>query len=448
MSDQSNQLLRVLGLAFGLAAVIGSVIGQGILRSPGEVAAATGSPELIIALWVAGGVATIIVAFPIAELAAAIPRAGGFIAYVHRAFGGKASLLVAYANLLNSYGSMAFLCYVIGEFLVRLNVGGGELTAWQMGIASMLVFAAINATGTRIAGNSQIFLSALKGAVFVVLVVLLFAAPGAPAPAQPPEVLRSGWLPLGTALVVILNTYAGWNNVVCYGEEISDPGKQLPRVLFMGVAGVTVLYVAVNVAMLHVMTPDQMAGSNFVAADAVGIVFGPRAEFALTVFGVFSIAALTNLLLMTGTRITFASARAHLLPPIFTRVSRNGTPLFAMLLMVVAAALFILTDSYLALVSLTASLDMAIAIAGTLALVAIRRWDSELERPYRMPFYPLLMPVAIFVQAALLVVFVVQDPFYSLAGFVLLGAIWLAFQAQAWARGHRGIAGAKIEDLQ
>jgi APA family basic amino acid/polyamine antiporter len=93
MQTQHNHLLRVLGLVFGLAAVVGSVVGQGILRSPGIVAQASGSPAVLIGLWALGAALSLLAALPFAELGAAIPRAGGAIAYAERAFGPRARVV-------------------------------------------------------------------------------------------------------------------------------------------------------------------------------------------------------------------------------------------------------------------------------------------------------------------------------------------------------------------
>lgn len=98
-----NHLLRVLGLAFGLAAVVGSVIGQGILRSPSIVAEASGSPAVLIGLWALGAGAALISAFAYAELGAAIPRAGGPIAFIDLAFGRGWGAIAAFSLLTDVY---------------------------------------------------------------------------------------------------------------------------------------------------------------------------------------------------------------------------------------------------------------------------------------------------------------------------------------------------------
>ena len=446
MQDRGH-LLRILGVGFGIAAVVGSVIGQGILRSPGVIAQATGSEALIVALWIGGALVSCLFAFAYAELGAAIPRAGGSYAFIHRALGGHASLLAAFAMLVTGYSTIAYLCFVVGEFLVRLGVGGGAIGPGTFGTVLMILFALLNASGTRISGMAQIVLSSAKGLVLLGLVIALFASPGsAPAPAEP--TLREGWLPLGTAVVVVLTTYGGWWNLAFYGEEMADPGRDVPRSLIGGILGVGALYVVINIAMLQVMTPGQMAGSNLVAADAAGAVFGPRGAFFLTCFGVLSVGAIASLSVMSYTRLTYALARARILPAALSTVSRRGTPLRAMALAVVASGLLMLTGSYLALVSLGETVFLPVLLGVMLSVIVLRRREPDLPRPFHVPFYPWSIYLSMAVLAALLVVFIAQDPFYSVAGFVLVGAMWLAFQAVAILRGKRGFTGAEAEDIE
>lgn len=419
-------MLRVLGLAFGLAAVVGAVVGQGILRSPGVVAEATGSGAVIIVLWVAGALIALLSALPYAELGAAIPRAGGHFTFIHRAFGDRVALAAGFAVMFLSTTVIAMLSFVTGEFLVRLGVGGGQFGAVELGIGVTLLFTLVNAAGTRISGGSQIALSSLKGLVLVALVVALFGGEPA-APVEQPVLIRSGWIAIGTAILMIMNTYSGWWDVVFYGEEFRDPGRQVPRALVGGILSVAALYILVNLAMLHVLTPDQMAGSNLVAADAAGMVFGTRGDQFLTLFGVLSVGAITNLQIMTAARVHYALARARVLPGWFEAVDRRGTPIRAMLFASTIGAAFILTGTYEALASMTVSIGQGLIVMAMASVVVLRRREPDLPRPFRMPLYPWSIIAALAVALVLLVVFIVQNPVYSLSGFVVVGVMWTLF---------------------
>lgn len=446
MHDRGH-LLRIFGIGFGLAAVVGSVVGQGILRSPGVVAQATADPLIIAGLWVLGALITLISALAYAELGAAIPRAGGDFAYAHRALGERTGVFIGLSLVVAFVSSLAMLCFVVGEFLVRLGVGGGALGPGTLGMASLALFVAINASGTRIGGMTQIVLSSLKGVILLALVIALFSAPQVAAPAADPAPLRNGWLPMGTAILMVMGAFGGWPNIVFYGEEMRDPGRQLPRAIFGGIALTGLLYLLVNLAMLHVMTPDQMAGSVFVAADAAGIVFGKNADLFLSIFGVLSVGAIANLLLMSGTRATFALARARVLPEALSQVGSNGTPYLALLATAGTGAALILTDSYVALQSMSVTISQLPIVLVMACVIILRRKEPELRRPYRAAFYPASIILALLINAGLMVVFILQDPFYAMLGFVLVGGLWAMFELTALRRGTMVHMPERLEEM-
>ena len=434
MRTQPNHLLRVLGVVFGLAAVVGSVVGQGILRSPGIVAQASGSPAVLIALWALGAALSLLAALPFAELGAAIPRAGGAIAYAERAFGPRARVVTAFTLLLLMVSSQAMLAFVTGEFLVRLGVGGGRFGPGALAIGLLALFFVVNAMGTRISGALQIGLSSLKGAVLIGLVVVLFRQPGAAPDLAPPPTIAAGWFGFGAAMLVIIGAYNGWGDLAVYGEEIEDPGRSIPRALFGGIVGVAALYLAVNLALLHSLTPAEMARSDFAAADAARSLFGDRGDTIFTMFGVLSVGAITSLGLMSTSRVVFATARAGILPQWFARVTPRGTPMRALGLATAGSAAFLLSDAYLALSATSNTLSQCMFVLVALAVIALRRKQPDMPRPFRMPFYPFSAWLVVGFDVILLAVFVAQDPFNSLLGVVLVLALSAGYLALARAR--------------
>lgn len=425
--NQHNHLLRVLGLVFGLAAVVGGVIGQGILRAPGVVAQADSSVAVLLGLWVLGGVLSLVLALPFAELGAAIPSAGGGMDYVGRAFGPTMRIAAAWLLLVAWIAALAMVTYVVGEFLLRLGVGGGAFSPAMLATGCLILFFVLNAIGTRFAGSLQIGFAALKGALLIGLVVALFAqTPSAVPPPAMPE--GAGTLmAYATAIMLIIGACNGWAAVVNYGEEIEDPGRAIPRALFGGIAAVTVLYLLVNAAMFHVLSPAALAASDFAAADAARDVFGTRGDTVFTIFGVISVGAIANMMLMTTTRIAFATARAGILPRRFAAITARGVPLPAMALITACSAAFILSGTYLALASTSTAMQQGIYIAVTLAAIALRRSEPDLPRPFRIPAFPLVIGVVLAINLALMAVFVIQDPWNALIGFAIVAGLTLIF---------------------
>lgn len=420
----TGRLLRVFGVVFGLAAVVGSVVGQGILRAPGAVAQASDSSAVLIGLWALGALLALLSAAPFVELGTAIPNAGGGIAYAERAFGRRAGIVVSIMIIISYLATTALLCFVVGEFLVRLGVGGGAIGPGALALLSLALFCFINAFGTRASGYTQIGLSSLKGAVLIGLVVVLFAQPGLPvAPDAPAVIAPEGLAAFGTAILLIVGTYNGWGDLVVYGEEIADPGRAIPRAMFGGIVGVAVLYLLVNLAFMHVLTPAQMAGSELVAADAAAGVFGNRGDVAFTLFGVISVGAIANLSVMTNSRLVFAAARDGMLPRPIAWVDARGTPMMAMLGSSAVAALFLLSGTYLTLSSTSVALMQAFFVTVILCAIRLRRKEPDLARPWSVPWSSVLLPLALVLNVVLLIVFIVQDPWNALLGFAIVAVL-------------------------
>ena len=422
-----GSLLRVLGIAFGIAAVVGGMVGQGILRTPGIIAGALPSPELILVLWLAGGLLSAINSLAYIELATAIPCAGGTYDFVRRAFGPLAGVVTGWGAWFVLVTLQGFLGIVVAEFAHRLGVLS-QLHPSAIAVGVIAIFSALNWTSTRIAGDSQILFSAVKGAALLGLVAVLFAHPSAASDQGLPAASAAiGIGAFAIAMRAIINTYHGWDEVVFFSEEMESPQRTIPRAILFGIGGVTLLYMLINIAFLHVLSPSGMAGSTLVAADAAKVALGPAGEQAMTIFALVSVAAITNLAIMKGARISFALARARQLPSKLAEVSSTGIPRWALGVSSLLAMGFAATGTYDTVVAMNIPVGTAIVIAVNFAAIRLRRTQPDLERPFRIPLYPLPPLVAIALNAAFLVAILVEDPVNSLVGFFGLACVGLVY---------------------
>lgn len=413
-----GELLRVLGLGFGIAVVVGGVVGQGILRTPGIVAGALHDPVWILVAWAAVGLFTLIDAFALVELGASVPRAGGPYAFVERAFGHVPGAVVGWSDWFTNLFAVAFIAVAFAEFTQRFGVLPGAPT----GLLAVAVIAAcwlVNWMGTSVSGLSQNIGSALKAIALLVIVGLCFAAPGpsaaAPVLADNPALTIAG---VAIALRAILNTYSGWNTCAYFCEEVHAPEKNLARATFSGIAVVTGLYVLVNAGLLHALSVDQIAASNLPVADAVETVLGPAGGMVTTAFAMISVAAIANLVVMSVSRIAFGMARSGILPRILAQVAPSGTPRAALLASVAVAAALASTGAYMSLMAIGATFAILVNIAVDLAALGLRRKEPDLARPYRMPLFPLPPLAGIAINLVILVALVHEDPINTLVGIV------------------------------
>jgi len=423
-----SRLLRILGLAFGLAVVVGGVVGQGILRTPGIVAGAVPDPTLIIALWTLGGLLILIDACALVELGASIPRAGGPYALAARAYGPIGGTVVGWADWWISTLVIAFVSVVFGEYCHRLGIG----TAVPASLLSLGLIAAcwaVNWTGTRLSGASQTILSAAKGLVLVALVAALFLFGESP-PATGLEATGGDVAPAAGAAAIlialraIVNTFGGWHASVYFGKEILAPDRNIARSTFGGILFVTALYVGINASLLYVLTPEQMAASELPVADAASVVFGSMGGVVMTALALLSLAAIANLFVMVGSRIGFAMARDGVLPAALARTSASGTPRVALTAGAIVAAGFALSGTYEELLSVSVPLTVATIGALDLAAIIMRRREPDLPRPFKMPLFPLPAVAGLVLNLALLAAMLIGDPLPTSIGIgaaVLLG---------------------------
>ena len=419
-----GHLLRVLGVAFGVAVVVGGTVGQGILRTPGVVAEGVQVPALIIALWAVGGLVALIDSMSTVELASSIRQTGGPYTFARRAFGSMTGLGVGVCDWLGNMGGIAFIAVVFGEYLHRLGI----LTSLPIGVLALLAVVAVGGIqwlGTKVGGRSQEVGSALKAALFTLLIVGLFLAPrGAPVATEitPTTAVALTFGGVVMALRAISGTYYGWNGAAYFAEEIRDPKRGIARATFTGIAVVTLIYVLANMAYLNVLTPGEMAGSNLVAADAAGRVFGEAAGPVVTAISLISLVTILNAMVMVFPRVLFAMARDYQISAL-TRVAPNGAPRVALVVTVAAGGMLATIGVYETLLAFSTSLLALMGVLVNLAAIVMRVREPELERPWKMPLYPLPALIALAVNATLFVVFVSEDPATAAKAFGSLAVL-------------------------
>src|SRR5260370_18145520 len=226
VSETSGQLRRVLGVGFGLAVSIGGTIGVGILRTPGLVAEQLHAPLVILLLWVAGGIYTLLGASCLTELGVMLPRAGGFYVYVRRAFGDTTGFAVGWTDWLMYCSVLGYLSIAIAEFVSALGlISGGAIRSFSVLILVSIV--ALQWLGIRISSLFQEMTTSLKCVAFLVLVAacLLVPTDGSPSARIPSSMTFSG---LVIALQAISITYAGWQSPLYFIEEDRNPARNLP----------------------------------------------------------------------------------------------------------------------------------------------------------------------------------------------------------------------------
>jgi APA family basic amino acid/polyamine antiporter len=437
-----GRLLDILGLGFGLAGAVGGTIGAGILRTPGLVATQLPSPAVVLAVWLAGGLYALLGAICIAELAAALPQAGGWYVYAERAFGRQVGFLVGWADWLAHCIGLAWVATTVGEYGQALLPAGMPLEgSISKGLALLAIglFSLIQLRGLRAGSTSQELLSLAKAVAFLALVAACFLLPIPTAPPielpAPTPIAAAGWRSLSLAVVLalqaVITTYDGWASPVYFAEEFSEPGRDLPRSLIGGVLAVLVLYLLINLALLHVLPITQLASSSLPAAAAAQALAGPLGALLITAIALVSLLGLINTVVMAAPRILFGLSRDGLLPSAVAVVNGGGTPAIALLITSTAAAALVLAGSFERLLAMGAVLYVSLPLAGIAALLALRRQEPNLPRPFRTWGYPLTPLLVAAVSLAFLVGTALGDWVDSLAALVLVALGYAASRLAA-----------------
>ena len=410
----SGHLLRILGVGFGVAVIIGGVIGSGILRAPGLVAAQLRSPTLVLGVWLVGGLYAFCCTLCVTELGTMLPRAGGWYVFSRRAFGDYGGFLVGCLDLMVQPVANAYLAVAFGDFAAECFPavhGHAKLLA----IASVIVLTGLNWVGLREGSATQMVTSLAKTVALIAFVAACFmisprVASGGVASAAI-QATTSGGLVLAmlVALQFVIVTYDGWYFGIYFTEEDQDPARNLPRSSVGTVLACIAIYILVNLALLHVLTFNKLAASTVPMADAATAIFGARGgQFILALAMLSTISAL-NASLLFAPRILFGMARDGWLPSWVASVNAGGTPTAALLLVALASIALVLSGGYEKLIALASFLLVALYVSGPCALFALRRREPNLPRPFKAWGYPWTPLFALLASVAFLVATIIGD---------------------------------------
>jgi len=436
-SSPSRGLIRILGVGFGLAVIVGSTLGIGILRTPGLVAGQLPNSTAILAVWIVGGLYTLVGAICFAELGTMLPEAGGYYVYARRAFGNVVGFAVGWTDWITYCAVLGYVSIAIGEFVPLLlpSLSGHERA---IAILSLAALAALQLAGLRVSSRFQEITTVVKcGAFLTVVVAAMVFAPNLPAAsaaaAHPPSL--SGLI---TALQSVVITYGGWQSALYFSEEDRNPDRNLPRAMIGGVAAVIVVYLLVNVALLTVLPIGDLARSTLPAADAAQILLGERGRVVITILSIVSLPPMLNAILMIGTRILFAMGRDGLLSRRAASVTGGGTPAPAMLATTIVALALIATGTFQRLVAVVAFFLAGNYVVCCLALIVLRRREPDRPRTFHAWGYPWSAGLVLVGAAAFLIGAAIGDS-VNAAGAIALLALGLAIRPLT-ARGQHRVA--------
>lgn len=388
MAEQ--QLKRLLGKSFSVAACIGTIIGLGILRTPGEIASTVQDPWLYMGLWVAGGGFVLLSILVSAELISITPRSGGVYALVENAFGPYPGFLLGWTDWLAQCSSGALKAVVLMEYASLLMPGLAPfITPGALLITS--VFALLQLGGVRFSGGILQVAATVFGLILLSVSVSLLFGDGVEPVMEGTSVVASsatGWAHYGIVAAAIVFTYDGWVGASYYSAEVKGGGRSTAIGSIRGLLIVIVLYLLLNGLLVANVPLSVLDGSELALASALEYLYGEGAGAFIIIAALFILLAHQNTQYMAASRGLYALSVDGLGSRRATGVSDKGTPTGAVFFCWLVTAFLILAGGFEFLLNMSAVLFIFGYVALMLGVFRMRRKAPDMERPFKAWGFP------------------------------------------------------------
>ncbi|MBN2592996.1 MAG: amino acid permease [Sedimentisphaerales bacterium] len=419
------QLKKQLGFLDVFAIASGAMISSGLFVLP-AIAYAKAGPAVILSYFLA----TILIvpsALSQAELATAMPRAGGAYFYVERSLG---SILGLFGGLANWFSVALKSAFAVVGMAVLIEVVlheafGVRMAPWHLkviGVACCFGFVAINILSVKHTSRFQIL---LVGILLLLLAFFIIFGAGQTQAVRYKGFLEKGWFAIFATAGLVFVSFGGLTHVASITEEVKNPGKNLPLGMILAWAVVALLYVAVVAVTVGLVNGQELSGSLMPISLAAGKFAGSAGFAVLGIAAVTAFITTANGGIMAASRNPMAMSRDRLLPQILARIhERFGTPHISILLTGIFMAAAIAFLELELLVKTASTLMIILFILVNASVIIMRESKIQSYRPkFRSPLYPYIHIVAIIAYGALILDMGLV-PLSITAGFIGLSAAW------------------------
>ncbi|MBN1314690.1 MAG: amino acid permease [Anaerolineales bacterium] len=437
-------LSRDLGLFTITMIGVGGMIGAGIFVLTG-IAAGVAGPALVLAFFL-NGIVTLFTAMVYAELGSAFPEAGGGYLWVKEGLGGANGFLAGWMSWFAHAVAGSLYALAFGRFATELIVMAGAptfgLEVEQMTLVLMtliiIVFIFINYRGASETGTIGNIVTMTK--VFILALFVVFGIMA---------MLRSdawhtrftiGFMPNGFSSVLVAMgltfiAFEGYEIIAQSGEEVVNPKKNVPRAIFIAIGIAVTIYILVGITAIGATIPPEglRAYEYLGEKKEVAIVEVAKQVFpfgvgaVLLLFsGLVSTMSALNATTYSSSRVSFAMGRDHNLPSLFARIHpQRHTPYWAV---IVSGVLMILMAWSLPIEHVAAAADIMFLLLFfqvNVAVMILRHKMPELERGYRIPWYPIVPIIGLITKGFLAVFLFNYSPiaWYTAIAWVIVGLL-------------------------
>ncbi len=427
MSDQPK-LKRVLSLLDATMINAGGIIGSGIFMVPATVAMFTGSASLFFMVWIAGGIVSLFGALSVAELGAAMPRAGGQYVYLSEAYGPVWGYLYGWSAVaVINTASIAAVGVAFSEYL-RFFFPITDVSIKGIAVATIVLLTIINILDVKSGARFQnVFTISKLGAIFGIIILGLVMEGGSNQNLSPffsDQSFTELVGPLGLAMVSVLWTFDGWIFITYVAGEVKNPGRNIPLSLIFCMLIVVTIYLLLNYVLIYTLGFTGMNGSDLVVSDAASVFLGNKGAAIVTLIILISLIGANNGFVLTSARINYAMAKDKLF---FYQASqihpRFKSPSNALIIQCVWASLLTFTGTFNQLITYIIFASWIFYGMSAGAVIILRNKKPDMERPYKTPAYPWIPIIFILFAIFLTINTIIEAPRDAAigAGIILAG---------------------------
>jgi APA family basic amino acid/polyamine antiporter len=384
--------------------VVSLVIGMGIFRTPVNVAQAVPDTGTFFLTWIVGGAVAFCGALTYAEIGSRLPVTGGYYKIFSYGYHPSIAFAINCIILISNAASLAGVALIGAEYISGVIFPAIRdphiLQTREISIAlfSILTFYLVNLLGLKMSARTQNVLTMIKISLVILLITPLFFADTGTRVLPMVRHLSPGWMEylkgFGTGLIAVSFTYGGYQQTINFGAEVSNPGKNIPRAIFLGISLIIILYLSINYAYIKVIGLDDLRTTRGIASVMAAHVFGAAAGKVLSILLFLSVLAYVNVLLMSNPRVMYAMSEDKVIPSVFGRKMASNGVLFTSLSAFTAVCLIVVfwAKQFDEILSFTLFLDcfgMA-ASAGTIFILRKKKVRPAGAEIYQMKIYPLM----------------------------------------------------------
>jgi len=426
--DKSNDcttLKRELGLFEVFCIASGAMISSGLFVLPGLAYAKTGVSVILSYL-----IASLLIVPTLlskAELATAMPKAGGDYFFIDRSMGPAVGTVGGFASWFSLASKTAFALIGIGAFVQLLNPGLSDMNMKLIAVVFCIIFTMINLFGVKHAGKTQVILvtGLVSILVFYVIVGFFFIEPSRFQPFT-----THGFGSIFATAGFVFVSFMGLTKVCSVAEEVCKPKRNIPLGIFLAWGVVSALYILVVLVTVGLLEHTTLTSSLMPISKGAEVFMGEIGLIILGIAAVLAFITTANAGLLSSSRYPMALSKDQLLPGFFSKISKKGTPIISILFTSGFMISIILLLDLEGLVKTASTLVLLLFIFVNLSLIMMRESKLRYYRPsFRSPFYPWIQ-IAGIIGYSLLIFEMGIVPLVFVGCFILAGFLWYWFFAR------------------